>query len=26
MDWSEIHALADQAKESGSVGNKLGME
>ena len=26
MDWSDIHALADQAKESGSVGNKLGME
>jgi len=26
MDWSDIHALADQAKDSGSVGNKLGME
>jgi len=26
MEWSDIHALADQAKDSGSVGNKLGME
>jgi hypothetical protein len=26
MEWSDIHALADQAKDSGAVGNKLGME
>lgn len=26
MDWSEIHALAEQAKDVGSVGNQMGME
>lgn len=26
MDWSEIHALAEQAKESGAIGNPMGME
>lgn len=26
MEWSEIHALAEQAKDAGSVGNQLGME
>lgn len=26
MDWSEIHALADQAKDSGALGNPSGME
>lgn len=25
-EWADIHALADQAKSSGSVGNQLGME
>jgi len=26
MDWSDIHALADQAKESGAIGQPMGME
>lgn len=26
MDWSEIHALAEQAKDAGSIGNQMGME
>lgn len=26
MEWDDIHALADQAKSAGSVGNRLGME
>tara|TARA_R110001592_G_scaffold86692_1_gene255878 strand:+ start:19403 stop:19774 length:372 start_codon:yes stop_codon:yes gene_type:complete len=26
MDWSDIHALADQAKSSGAIGNEIGME
>jgi len=26
MDWSEIHALADQAKDTGTFGNQMGME
>jgi len=26
MDWADIHALADQAKSSGAIGNELGME
>lgn len=25
-EWSDIHALAEQAKSSGAVGNQLGME
>ncbi len=26
MDWSDIHALADQAKEAGAIGNNTGVE
>jgi hypothetical protein len=26
MDWSDIHALADKAKEAGAVGNNTGLE
>ena len=26
MEWSEIHALADQAKGTGNTGNNMGME
>jgi len=26
MDWSDIHALAEQAKEAGAVGNNTGIE
>ena len=26
MDWSSIHALADQAKSTGAIGNQTGME
>jgi len=26
MDWADIHALADQAKSSGAIGNQIGME
>tara|TARA_Y100001938_G_scaffold149917_1_gene238705 strand:+ start:187 stop:558 length:372 start_codon:yes stop_codon:yes gene_type:complete len=26
MDWSDIHALADQAKSVGAIGNQTGME
>ena len=26
MDWADIHALADQAKSSGAIGNELVME
>jgi len=26
MEWSEIHALAESAKSSGSTGNNMGME
>lgn len=26
MDWSDIHALADQAKDAGAIGNQIGME
>jgi len=26
MDWADIHALADQAKSSGAIGNEIGME
>ena len=25
-DWSEIHALDDQAKSSGAIGNEIGMD
>lgn len=26
MEWSDIHALADQAKSAGAIGNQIGME
>lgn len=26
MDWADIHALAEQAKSAGAVGNEIGME
>ena len=26
MDWADIHALADQAKSTGTLGNNMGME
>ena len=26
MEWSEIHALAEQSKDAGSLGNQMGME
>lgn len=26
MDWADIHALADQAKEAGAIGQPMGME
>ena len=26
MEWSDIHALADQAKGTGNTGNNMGME
>lgn len=26
MDWADIHALADQAKSEGAIGNEIGME
>lgn len=26
MDWSDIHALAEQAKNSGNLGNNIGIE
>ena len=26
MDWSDIHALAEQAKEVGAIGNNTGIE
>ena len=26
MEWSDIHALAEQAKDSGAIGNQTGME
>ena len=26
MEWSDIHALAEQAKDTGAVGNQIGME
>ena len=26
MDWADIHALADQAKSEGAIGNEIGMD
>ena len=26
MEWNDIHALAEQAKDSGAIGNQIGME
>lgn len=26
MDWSDIHALAEQAKSEGAIGNEIGMD
>ena len=26
MEWSDIHTLAEQAKDTGAVGNQIGME
>jgi hypothetical protein len=26
MEWADIHALAEQAKSAGAIGNELGME
>ena len=26
MEWADIHALAEQAKDAGAVGNQIGME
>ncbi len=26
MDWSDIHALAEQAKDAGAIGNNTGMD
>ena len=26
MDWADIHALAEQAKSAGAVGNEVGIE
>jgi len=26
MDWADIHALAEQAKDAGAIGNPMGME
>ncbi len=26
MEWADIHALAEEAKQNGAIGNKIGME